>query len=64
MDSVPQVPAGPAAVLMQEEQCLMRLLVAGADVDGKAAPGISANTTLEALAEQWGTDPRWQVGTQ
>ena len=35
----------------------------GTEEDGKAAPGISADTTLEVLAEQWGSDPRWQVVT-
>lgn len=34
----------------------------GTEDDGKAAPGISADATLEVLAEQWGSDPRWQVG--
>ncbi len=29
--------------------------------EAAAAPGLGAESTLEALQERWGADPRWQV---
>lgn len=29
--------------------------------EAAGAPGLGADSTLEALQERWGSDPRWQV---